>query len=435
MPNLDVMKDRGVEPAKELSLQILAGITQGRGLKRVNVRLWDDTWWPDNRPHAATLVLNRPSSLKEMLLPGTEAGVGEAYIHSAFDIEGDFEAAFEVADILVEETDGWSKKLKLGYLLHRLPDADKGSGGFQPARLTGREHSTRRDREAIGFHYDVSNHFYQLWLDSRMIYSCAYFMDRGEDLEHAQVNKLHHICRKLGLRSGQRLLDIGCGWGGLICHAAHVYGAQCHGVTLSQAQFDFTSAKIERMGLGNLIKLELRDYRSIDVAEGYDKISQVEMFEHVGLDNHDMHFEQVRKLLRPRGLYLHQASTRWATPDLSKFRKPTRYQKVITQFIFPGGELDYIGLTATNLERHGFEIHDVEGLREHFQLTLEHWVERLYKNQDAAFAEIGRKKTRMWLLYFALFGRAFERGTIGVFQTLASKRAVGGAGLPLKRVA
>jgi cyclopropane-fatty-acyl-phospholipid synthase len=293
----------------------------------------------------------------------------------------------------------------------------------------------RKDDELIRFHYDVSNAFYALFLDPEMVYSCGYFEAPETSLEDAQIAKLDKICRKLRLQPGDRLLDIGCGWGGLICHAAHVYGAQCHGVTLSQAQFDFASATIERMGLGNLIKLELRDYRSIDVDEGYDKISQIEMFEHVGLDNHDMHFEQVRRLLRPRGLYLHQASTRWATPDLSKFRKPTRYQKVITQFIFPGGELDYIGLTATNLERHGFEIHDVEGLREHFQLTLEHWVERLYKNQEAAFAEIGRKKTRMWLLYFALFGRAFERGTIGVFQTLASKRAVGGAGLPLKRVA
>src|ERR1700677_1096829 len=293
----------------------------------------------------------------------------------------------------------------------------------------------RKDDELIRFHYDVSNAFYALFLDPEMVYSCGYFEAPETSLEAAQTAKLDKICRKLRLQPGDRLLDIGCGWGGLICHAAHVSGAQGPGGKLSPGAFDFTSAKIERMGLGNLIKLELRDYRSIDVAEGYDKISQIEMFEHVGLDNHDLHFEQVRKLLRPRGLYLHQASTRWATPDLSKFRHPTRYMKVITQFIFPGGELDYLGLSATNLERHGFEIHDVEGMREHYQLTLERWLDRLYENRGVAFAEIGRKKTRMWLLYFSLFGRAFERGTIGVFQTLASKRAVGGAGLPFERVA
>jgi cyclopropane-fatty-acyl-phospholipid synthase len=293
----------------------------------------------------------------------------------------------------------------------------------------------RADDELIRFHYDLSNAFYAIFLDPEMVYSCGFFETPETSLEMAQIAKLDRICRKLRLAPGDRLLDIGCGWGGLICHAARVYGAKCHGVTLSQAQFDFATAKIAKLGLGDLIKLELRDYRSIDAPEGYDKISQIEMFEHVGLDNHDVHFDKVRKLLRPRGLYLHQASTRWATPDLAKFRQPTRYQKVITRFIFPGGELDYIGLTATNLERHGFEVHDVEGLREHFQLTIENWIERLYNNQDAAIAEIGRQRTRMWLLYFILFGRAFERGTIGVFQTLASKRAVGASGLPLARFA
>lgn len=293
----------------------------------------------------------------------------------------------------------------------------------------------RADDELIRFHYDLSNAFYAIFLDPEMVYSCGFFETPETTLEAAQVAKLDRICRKLRLQPGDRLLDIGCGWGGLICHAARVFGARCHGVTLSQAQYDFAAAKIARLGLGDLIKLELRDYRSIDAPEGYDKIAQIEMFEHLGLDNHDVHFDRVRKLLRPRGLYLHQASTRWATSDLKKFRKPTRYQKVITRFIFPGGELDYVGLTATNLERHGFEVHDIEGLREHFQLTIENWIERLYNNQQAAFAEIGKERTRMWLLYFILFGRAFERGTIGVFQTLASKRNVGASGLPLTRIA
>lgn len=293
----------------------------------------------------------------------------------------------------------------------------------------------REDDELIKFHYDVSNEFYALFLDPEMVYSCGYFDTPTTSLEDAQIAKLDRICRKLQLKPGDRLLDIGSGWGGLICHAAKNFGAKCHGVTLSQAQFDFAAAKIQRMGLQDLVKLELRDYRSLDEPESFDKIAQIEMFEHVGIDNHDMHFEKVRKLLRPRGLYLHQASTRWATPDLSKFRQPTRYQKVINRFIFPGGELDYIGLTATNLERHGFEVHDVEGLREHFQLTIENWIDRLYNRREEAFAQIGRERTRVWLLYFLLFGRGFERGIVGVFQTLASKRNVGPSGLPLTRFA
>jgi cyclopropane-fatty-acyl-phospholipid synthase len=178
----------------------------------------------------------------------------------------------------------------------------------------------------------------------------------------------------------------------------------------------------------------MRDYREIDAPGGYDKVAQIGMFEHVGLDNHDRHFAHVHKLLRPRGLYMHHAITRWATPDLSKFRTPTRYQKVIARFIFPGGELDYIGLTATNLERHGFEVHDVEGMREHYQLTLERWLDRLYESREVAAAEIGKTRMRLWMLYFTLFARAFERGTIGIFQTLASKRSVGASGLGLARI-
>ncbi len=291
----------------------------------------------------------------------------------------------------------------------------------------------RDDKELIQFHYDVSNDFYGLFLDPEMVYSCAYFATRETTLEAAQIAKLDRICKKLQLKPGDRLLDIGCGWGGLICHAAQNYGAICHGVTLSQKQFDFAAAKIARLVLSDKIKLELRDYRSVDTPEAYDRIAQIEMFEHVGLDNHDRHFEHIKLLLRPRGLYLHQASTRWATPVLANFRKQTRYQKVITRYIFPGGELDYIGLTATNLERHGFEVHDVEAMREHFQLTLEHWTARLHEHREKAAAEIGWARTRLWILYFSLFARSFERCTIGVFQTLASKRQIGPSGLPLAR--
>jgi len=292
----------------------------------------------------------------------------------------------------------------------------------------------RKDDELIRFHYDVSNDFYALFLDSEMVYSCGYFPTPDTSLDDAQATKLDRICRKLRLQPGDRFLDVGCGWGGLLIHAARKYGVQGHGVTLSQAQFDYAVAKVAGLGLSDRVKIEMRDYRAIEAPEGYDKVAQVGMFEHVGIDNHDRHFAHVHKLLRPRGLYMHHAITRWATPDLSKFRKPTRYQKVISRFIFPGGELDYVGLTATNLERHGFEVHDVEGMREHYQLTLERWLDRLYENREVAAAEVGKTRMRLWMLYFALFARAFERGTIGIFQTLASKRSVGASGLDLARI-
>ncbi|MGZ8370481.1 MAG: class I SAM-dependent methyltransferase, partial [Caulobacteraceae bacterium] len=243
---------------------------------------------------------------------------------------------------------------------------------------------SRDDKEMIQFHYDVGNDFYALFLDPEMVYSSAYFETHETSLEDAQLAKLDRICRKLRLQPGDRLLDLGCGWGGLVCHAAKNYGVTAHGVTLSQAQLDFVNAKIERLGLQDKVKVELRDYRTLDAESAYDKIAQVEMFEHVGFKNHDRHFQQMHRLLRPRGLYFHQASTRRAMPDLRENHKPTDTTKVITRFIFPGGELDYIGLTCTNLERLGFEVHDVENLREHFQLTLQHWEKRLYDSRDEA---------------------------------------------------
>ncbi|HFC04200.1 MAG TPA: class I SAM-dependent methyltransferase, partial [Rhizobiales bacterium] len=248
-----------------------------------------------------------------------------------------------------------------------------------------------------------------------------------------QIDKLDMICKRLRLQPGDRLFDVGCGWGGLACHAAQKYGAEVFGVTLSQAQFDYAQAKIKRLGLEDKITIELRDYRTVDEPGRFDKIAQIEMFEHVGFDNHDKHFQQMYKLLRSRGLYLHQASTRMATPDIASFRKKTAYQDVITRFIFPGGELDYIGLTLTNLERHRFEVHDVECWRQHFQKTLVHWANRLWENREKGRAEIGWPKMRLWLAYFSLFAVAFDRNTVSVFQTLASKRRTGPSHLPLTR--
>jgi cyclopropane-fatty-acyl-phospholipid synthase len=310
----------------------------------------------------------------------------------------------------------------------RFAASDAYTAGIQAKPETG-----RNDMELIQFHYDVSNKFYGLFLDPEMVYSSAYFQDDETTLEDAQKFKLDMICRKLRLKPGDRLLDVGCGWGGLICHAVTNYGVTAHGVTLSQAQFDFVTAKLARLGISDKVKLELKDYRDIEGEGVYDKIAQIEMFEHVGLDNHDRHFLHMHKLLKSRGLYLHQASVRRATRDLSKFRQQTAYMKFITTCIFPGGELDHIGLTVTNLERLGFEVHDVENWREHFSRTTRCWSERLAANRDKAEAEVGAAKTRLWLAYFAMTTLGFQRGPILVYQTLASKRRSGFSGLPWTR--
>ncbi len=291
----------------------------------------------------------------------------------------------------------------------------------------------RDDQAMIQFHYDVSNAFYALFLDAEMQYSSAVFPSFDTPLADAQMVKMDLICRKLALKPGDHMLDLGCGWGGLACHAAEHFGAKVHGVTLSQAQMEGALARVKARGLGHLVTIELRDYRSIDTPGAYDKIAQIGMFEHVGIDNHDLHYGEIHRLLAPHGLYLHQATTRRATRDLAKFRKTSAYMKVIHRYIFPGVELDYIGMTSTNLERHGFEVRDVETMREHYYLTLKHWTEALYANREAAIAEAGKERTRLWLLYLAMSAAGFWRGVLCDFQTLAQKRQIGLSGLPLRR--
>jgi cyclopropane-fatty-acyl-phospholipid synthase len=220
----------------EKTRHVLSEIFAGRRLEKVGVRLWDDSAWLDDRLRSATLVLKHPGALARMFLPGTEVGLAEAYLRNDFDIEGDIEAAFEVGDFLLSRLDDWKKKLKLGGLLIRLPEGNARSTMQRAARqllprIRGKAHSSERDQRAVTFHYDVSNDFYQLWLDRRMVYSCAYFQSPDDDLDAAQERKLEYVCRKLRLRPGQHLLDIGCGWGALVLHAAKHFGVRAEGIT------------------------------------------------------------------------------------------------------------------------------------------------------------------------------------------------------------
>jgi cyclopropane-fatty-acyl-phospholipid synthase len=292
-----------------------------------------------------------------------------------------------------------------------------------------RDRQGRDNKALVQFHYDLSNAFYGLFLDPEMVYSCAYFPHWEASLEEAQVAKLDMICRKLRLRPGERFLDIGCGWGGLVCHAARQYGVSAHGVTLSEAQLALAREKIARLGLEGQVTVELKDYRELQGE--YDKIASIGMFEHVGLDNHAAYFMKMRDLLRPRGLLLNHAITRPA--KRKAFRRKRAEYAAIVNYVFPGSELDHVGGTVASLERHGFEVHDVEGWREHYARTTRLWCERLFRERAAAEAEVGPEKTRLWLLYLAGVSLGFERGTIGIFQTLASRRTRGASGLPPTR--
>ena len=297
----------------------------------------------------------------------------------------------------------------------------------------GAGYAKRKDKDFIAFHYDVGNDFYALFLDPEMVYSSAYYTREDLPLEQAQTEKLDRICRKLRLKPGQKLLDVGCGWGGLSCWAAKHYGVTVHGVTLSEEQLKFAQAKIDREGLTDKITLELKDYRDLDMKGHFDAVSQVEMFEHVGFANHDRHFEKMLWLLKPGGLYFHQASVRRGTRDHNQIAPTTQSTRTIARFIFPGGELDTIGMTVTNMGRLGFEVLDVEDMREHFQLTTREWSKRLYDRLPEAVAQVGSERAQLWLIFFALCAKAFERGAALVYQTVGQKRRPGPSGLPLDR--
>lgn len=309
----------------------------------------------------------------------------------------------------------------------------EGGAGHAYAGAQAAEHGKGRDDKAlVQFHYDLSNAFYALFLDPEMVYSCAYFPDWEADIATAQRAKLEMICRKLRLKPGQHMLDIGCGWGGLVCHAAQHHGVRAHGVTLSQAQHDFAVEKVKRLGLEDRVTIELRDFRDLSGIE-FDRIASIGMFEHVGLANRAGYFQQIRTLLTPRGVYLHHAITRPMKRSERDFRKKRPEYSAIIDYVFPGSELDHIGGTVDALEACGFEVHDVEGWREHYGRTCRLWTERLFANRAAAEAEVGAAKTRLWLLYLAGVCLGFERGTIGIFQTVATKRARGASGMPPTR--
>jgi cyclopropane-fatty-acyl-phospholipid synthase len=292
--------------------------------------------------------------------------------------------------------------------------------GFE-GEITGRRRKTADNKDYIQFHYDLSNDFYALFLDPEMVYSCAYYTDWNNDVAQAQRDKLEMICRKLRLKPGERFLDIGCGWGGLICHAAKNYGVTAHGITLSEEQLAFAKEKIKRLGLEDKVTVELKDYSMMSGA--FDKIASIGMYEHIGLKNIPGYMQKMQQLLTGNGLFLNHAIARRA-PKQGWFKRRMRpEQKAIAKYIFPGGELDDIGHSIFAMERAGFEIQDVEAWRLHYARTCKLWCERLTTNREEALKYVSEEKYRIWVAYLAGVSLAFSRGTLRIFQTLVSKNA------------
>lgn len=392
------------------------------------VRLWNgERIGPAGGP---VLAINDPLALRRMARRPNIDSLIELWVTRQVDIEDG--TLFDIAER------GTREKLK-----HRLKQLPKWALVRDlPAVLFGRnlaESGLAGDnpfvsgsgREAIQHHYDISNAFYALFLDQRMVYTCAYFTDWSNGIDQAQLDKLDHICRKLRLRPGETLLDIGCGWGALLMHAAKHYGVKGVGVSLSEEQTALARERISAEGLDDRISIEIKSYEDLDGQ--FDKIASIGMFEAVGRANYETYFSSVHRLLKPGGLYMHHAISRRAKRTRRGFRRKSAEHRALVKYIFPGGELDHLGMSIENLEGHGFEVHDVENLREHYGRTCRLWAERLQARFDDAIAEVGEPKARLWLLYLTGCALAFERGTVQINQTLASRRVRGPSGLPPTR--
>jgi cyclopropane-fatty-acyl-phospholipid synthase len=405
----------------------------------VTLRLWDGSAIQVGAPHTGSrecsfaLVFRNPEVVCSAVLGRDPLRLAEAYFSQDLDIEGDFFAALALREHLqaVQMSVGEQIGAAASALRLRALNADRRpqrSNGSVSHGRTVKAHNRSENRDAIHFHYDVSNDFYALWLDRAMVYSCAYFENAGVDLDAAQQAKLHHICRKLSLQPGERFLDIGCGWGALVIHAALHYGVRATGVTLSPQQLQVARERIVQAGLEDRVNVELLDYRDLQGESVYDKVASIGMFEHVGLENLPVYFSTVHRVLKPHGLFLNHGITH----DSDGWRKSPSTE-FINRYVFPDGQLDNIGNIQRAMETARFEIADVEALRPHYAMTLRHWVDRLERNRDQALQFVNEATYRVWRLYMAACALDFEAGQIGIYQVLAGKRAPGVLPVPLTR--
>jgi cyclopropane-fatty-acyl-phospholipid synthase len=415
------------DPAVQASFDFLADVLEGYGPRDFAVRAWNGAVWePDaGQPARYTLVLQHPGSIRKMFWPPNKYTLGEAYIYDDFDVEGDIHSYFAFINHLREMRPTLRQRLRWAKRLFALPGGGKPRLGRQAAHLSGSVHSQERDQQAISYHYDVSNEFYKLWLDRRMIYSCAYFADPSDDIDRAQERKLDYICRKLRLLPGDRLLDIGCGWGGLAMYAAQQYGVHALGITLSRQQVELAQARIREAGLQDRCRVEYQDYR--EVTGTFDKLVSVGMFEHVGAKMLPTYFAKANTLLRPGGVFLNHGIA------LSGWEREPRGQAFSQRYVFPDGELSPIHVTLRAAEQAQLEVRDVESLREHYALTLRNWIKRLEANADEARRLTNETTYRIWRLYMAGSTDGFQSARGNIYQTLLVKPDRGVSGLPLTR--
>lgn len=415
----------------EMSRQAAALIFGPESERHFAIRYWTGL---EERPATSlpnfTLVLTHPAALRRMLLPPSELALGEAFVRGDFDVEGDFERAASLGRVIGERLKSPRRLARLLWLLLQLPAVPSPARDLRrhhaSARHLGRRHARGRDAESVRYHYDVGNEFYELWLDREMVYSCAYFRHEAESLDEAQRAKLDLICRKLRLLPGERLLDVGCGWGGLIRYAARHYGVHALGITLSPAQASYARERIAAEGLSDRCTVEVRDYRDLAGSKPFDKIVSAGMVEHVGRRELPRYFRTLHDLAAPGGLFLNHGIVRIdeaRSGGVVEYlaRRAWRSGAFISRYVFPDGELLSLATMGLQAERAGWEQRDVESLREHYALTLRQWVRRLEGRASEAAARVGSPTFRVWRLYMAASAHAFSAGNIGVVQMLLAR--------------
>ncbi|MFI5686047.1 class I SAM-dependent methyltransferase [Streptomyces sp. NPDC051636] len=402
----------------------------------VRIRAWDGS--QGGPPDAPMMVVRNRRALRRLLFKPGELGLARAWVAGDLDVEGDLYAALDAMAGLV-----WERGEDARTLAQALRDPEVRAAALGLLKLAGppippappREevrrrphlHTKRSDRRAISHHYDVGNDFYEIVLGPSMVYSCAYWDEAGT-LESAQRDKLELVCRKLALTPGRRLLDVGCGWGSMAIHAAREHGVGVVGVTLSQEQAAYARKRVADAGLTDRVEIRVQDYR--DVTDGpYDAISSIGMAEHVGAERYLEYARNLYDLLKPGGRLLNHQIARRPQRDETTYH----VDEFIDAYVFPDGELAPLGSTVTQLERAGFEVRDVESIREHYGLTLRRWVANLEADWPRAVRLAGPGRARVWRLYMAASALAFERNRIGVNQVLAVRTPDSGeSGLPLR---
>jgi cyclopropane-fatty-acyl-phospholipid synthase len=404
----------------------------------VRIRAWDGS--QAGPPDAPALIVRNRRALRRLLFKPGELGLARAWVAGDLDVEGDLYAALDALAGLIWERGEDARTLGealrdpevraavRGLLRLAGPPLPPAPPAEEMRRRRGHLHTRRTDKRAISHHYDVGNDFYEIVLGPSMVYSCAYWPDPAATLETAQADKLELVCRKLDLKPGQRLLDVGCGWGSMALHAAREHGVSVVGITLSQEQAGYARKRAADEGLTDRVEIRVQDYR--DVRDGpFDAISSIGMAEHVGAERYLEYTQTLHDLLVPGGRLLNHQIARRPQRDETAYT----VDEFIDAYVFPDGELQPIGATVTLLERAGFEVRDVESIREHYAHTLRRWVANLEADWARAMELTSPGRARVWRLYMAASALAFERNRIGVNQVLAVKTPESGAsGMPLR---